>query len=1022
MNEDFDMSSDSTLHAALLHLPIVTTILSVLFATILFTRYRRHGGGKHLLWWGIGMVTYGIGTMTEASTTLFGWNPIVFKFWYVAGAFLGGYPLAQGSIYLLMSPRFAKWSARIACTVIAVGAILVFLSPVNAALAEPHRLSGRVLEWQWLRAISPLLNLYSVAFLAGGAAISAFRYRRNPAASNRYAGNIAIAVGAILPAIGGTMTRFGVIEALYVTELAGLLLIYTGYRWCTAEPSPAVVPQRKAAMAAAVMTLLLFPMSVFADDAKPPKADPPATAATKVAAATADAPATDVPATDVPAAAKAETPMPSFFAETTVTATGTKRDVFEIATPVTVIRKETIEQKSPQNAADLLREQPGVDVNGVGPNQERPVIRGQRGLRVLFLENGLRLNNPRRQTDFGEMTGLVDLNSVSTIEVVRGPASVLYGTDAIGGVLNLISKDPSFIGSSNFGGFVEGHYSNTGQLASGSAGFNARFGALTFQLGGTKRQVSDYAAPSGQFGAIHLQNGTNVLDTGLHDNTLWGSASYAATERDRFQFRFNRYRADQTGFGYIPGNLYGVTEQAKVRILYPEQAFDRYLMSYFGAPQQSWADSTNIQLYYQRNKRQLANDIEIDIGPVGPGYPHSTVLANTLNHSDVRTFGLRTDAVKVLGNGRQIVTYGFEGTRDHSDNTDASLTTTIIRTPHGNFTSSSPDTLANAPNATNLSYGVFGQDEVSITSKFHMTAGLRYHNVQTEAIATPGWDVTGLGFSDRNVVGALTTTYQVTDYMNLLASYGRGFRAPNIIERLFNGPTPEGSGYQLLNPALKSETSNNFDLGLKYRRWDAFMEAVAFRNDISGGIIQAYLSPSEIAQLDAATQAAIKAGGGQFVVQDRNTERLRYQGVELALGIHSHYGLTFGGNYTWIDGNRTDSINPPTGDSYSKKMYGYLRYEPQTARYWLEVHSRHNGAVAANLDPNAPVPPVGRILPSFTVHGVGAGVRLPSAGFSSEVNVWVENLTNQLYAEFSNATFFRPEPGRTMKVSYRVKF
>jgi outer membrane receptor for ferrienterochelin and colicins len=304
-----------------------------------------------------------------------------------------------------------------------------------------------------------------------------------------------------------------------------------------------------------------------------------------------------------------------------------------------------------------------------------------------------------------------------------------------------------------------------------------------------------------------------------------------------------------------------------------------------------------------------------------------------------------------------------------------------------------------------------------------MTAGLRYHEVRTDAIATPGWDISGLNFSDRNVVGALTTTYQVTDYMNLLASYGRGFRAPNIVERLFNGLTPEGAGFQILNPALKSETSNNFDLGFKYRRWDAFMEAVAFRNDIRGGIIQAYLGPEEIAQLDPATQAAIKAGGAKFVVQDRNAERLRYQGVELALGWHSRSGVTLGGNYTRIDGSRIDSINPPTGDSYSNKTYVYARYEPQNTRYWMEYHVRHNGAAAVNLDPNQPIPAVGLTLPSFTVQGAGVGVRLfQTAGVGSEVTLWVENLTNQLYAEFSNATFFRPEAGRTAKVNYRITF
>ena len=104
-----------------------------------------------------------------------------------------------------------------------------------------------------------------------------------------------------------------------------------------------------------------------------------------------------------------------------------------------------IERLAADNAADLLREQPGVDVNGVGPNQARPVIRGQRGLRVLFLEDGLRLNNARRQTDFGEISGLIDVGSVRAVEVVRGPASALYGADGLAGSVTFITKDPSDI-------------------------------------------------------------------------------------------------------------------------------------------------------------------------------------------------------------------------------------------------------------------------------------------------------------------------------------------------------------------------------------------------------------------------------------------------------------------------------------------------------------------------------------------------------------------------------------------------
>ncbi len=237
------MDTFSSLHSTLLHLPILTTFFAAFFASHLFIRYRQKGGGPHLLWWGIGMVTYGIGTFTEAFTTLAGWNPFIFRCWYVAGAFLGGYPLAQGSIYLLMNRRFADWSARIVSAVIVIGSVFVFLTPLDPSLAEAHRLHGGVMVWSWIRLMTPFINLYAVAFLAGGAALSAWKFLRVPAARNRYLGNILIATGAILPAIGGTATRFGYVEVLYVTELVGLILIFAGYRKCVEAPKPAVVAE-----------------------------------------------------------------------------------------------------------------------------------------------------------------------------------------------------------------------------------------------------------------------------------------------------------------------------------------------------------------------------------------------------------------------------------------------------------------------------------------------------------------------------------------------------------------------------------------------------------------------------------------------------------------------------------------------------------------------------------------------------------------------------------------------------------
>src|SRR5204862_3331841 len=138
--------------------------------------------------------------------------------------------LAQGTVYLIMKRRTANVLATLLVAAIGIGAICVMLSPIDYSLVEPHRLSGKVLGWHWVRMISPFINTYAATFLIGGAIASAARYRSQPEKRNKYVGNIFIAIGAILPGIGGTFTRFGHVEVLYVTEFIGLLLIFAGYR------------------------------------------------------------------------------------------------------------------------------------------------------------------------------------------------------------------------------------------------------------------------------------------------------------------------------------------------------------------------------------------------------------------------------------------------------------------------------------------------------------------------------------------------------------------------------------------------------------------------------------------------------------------------------------------------------------------------------------------------------------------------------------------------------------------------
>lgn len=176
----------------------------------------------------LGVITYGLGTLTESINTLAGWHVVNFKAWYILGALLGGAPLAQGTVYLLLGRKTGHILTSILVAAVAIGGFFVILSPVNYELVGP-RLTGKVLEWTWVRMFSPFINLYAVIFLVGGAIYSAVKYAQQKDGYARMLGNIWIAIGAILPGIGGTFTRFGHVEVLYVTELLGLLFIMTGY-------------------------------------------------------------------------------------------------------------------------------------------------------------------------------------------------------------------------------------------------------------------------------------------------------------------------------------------------------------------------------------------------------------------------------------------------------------------------------------------------------------------------------------------------------------------------------------------------------------------------------------------------------------------------------------------------------------------------------------------------------------------------------------------------------------------------
>lgn len=214
-------------------LPFTSCIVSLVFAVLVLRRYRSRGG-THLLLWGIGMVFYGIGGFCEAYYGAFGWNALIYRLWYLLGAILVAAWLGQGTVYLLARRKWAH-ALMIVLTLGSVyGLIRVFTAQLDpnlmtTSLHTGTELSGHAIVTPGVRVLTPFFNLYGTVTLVGGAAWSSWIFWRKRILLHRTIGNILIAAGAMLPAFGGTFSRFGIPNALYLGELLGAVLMFAGF-------------------------------------------------------------------------------------------------------------------------------------------------------------------------------------------------------------------------------------------------------------------------------------------------------------------------------------------------------------------------------------------------------------------------------------------------------------------------------------------------------------------------------------------------------------------------------------------------------------------------------------------------------------------------------------------------------------------------------------------------------------------------------------------------------------------------
>lgn len=681
--------------------------------------------------------------------------------------------------------------------------------------------------------------------------------------------------------------------------------------------------------------------------------------------------------------------------EITVTATRTETTVFDTPKPVSVILQKNIKEKAPNNLSELLPEMPGTDMVGVGANQSRPIIRGLRGQRILLLSDGIRLSNSRRTQTFGEIPSLIDISATERIEVVRGPASVLYGSEAIGGVINIISQVPDYNRSgSSISGSLGLRYDSGAEQSKVSSAIRGNFKNLGFMLSGAYQNAGSYFAPAGSFGDITLQRDTELLDSGVKDNNLNLFLGYRIAQNHDLSFKYERYEARDTGFGYIDPVEYSPGDPT-IQLLYPKQNYNKVTLKYENHSLQFvLADRLSLIGYYFNNKRDFNTNITI------PFYPGAGMKIQSNNFTDVGTLGLRAEMTKVLFN-THILTYGFDLYQDSSENTDVNVTEMF------GFGPAFPriDEIPKVPNAIFRSAGLFLQDQINLFSRTSLLLGLRYQNVYAQTRETQGVSEPEFKSQDDTLVGAANIIFGLTDDLNLIFSLGRGFRSPNLPERFFQGVTPDGRGFQIRNLNLKSETSLNMDFGLRWRWQNLYIESSIFRNMIYGGI--------QIAPTGNNFSSLIE-------YQNVNVDKLRLQGAEFLGQYEFNFGLSLIASFSTIATKNLTNPELMNADTYGSRMNLNLRYTFPKNIVWMEYHLRHNGD---RKDIDLGNNPIGSIIPGFTVHTLRMGLNLfQNSSFPQQIGIIFGNLSNTLYSEFSNASFFRPAPRRHIMMTWSTRF
>ncbi len=665
--------------------------------------------------------------------------------------------------------------------------------------------------------------------------------------------------------------------------------------------------------------------------------------------------------------------------------------------PIVAISHDYLVRNLSTNIIDAIAKVPGVNALTTGPNVSKPFIRGLGYNRILTLYDGVRQEGQQ----WGDEHGIeVDQYGIEKVEVIKGPASLSYGSDALAGVVNLIPYQP--VPEGKVQGEIVGDYQANNGMYGGSA-----------MLGGTKNgfewmgRISHKAAANYQnnidgrvYNTAFRETDAN-LSAGLHRK--WGYSHIGLSLYDDLQEIPDGSR-DSTSRRFTKQ----ISEADTIRPIVSDDELKSYTI-------------TPLHQHVQHYRVYSANNFTLGSGRLAVNLSYQRSVRREFSHP------VLTD---IPGLYLQLNTYSYDLKYYFPEFSGWNLSTGVNGMYQHNTVTSGTEFII--PNYHQFDAGPFALIKKTF-AKLDIAGGVRFdvRSFTNSALYTKPNPVTGFDmpvsgadtvgadkpFSDYNHTfsgwsGSLGLTYNFTEKLSVKANISRGYRAPNISEISANGVHPGTNIYQIGNPDFKPEFSVQEDIGFTYSSRYAVMTISLFNNDISNYIFN---------------QRLLSVNGGDSVLVAGN-QTYKFQqgkanlyGGEISLDIHPIKPLHFENSLSVVYG-RNKGIDPKLQSDSNK----YVPFIPplhgtSELRYDFEAKRHHivNGFVKVQvayyakqdqvyLTDNTETP-----TPGYTLFnaGVGAGITNKKGQTLFNLSVFGNNLFDVAYQDhLSRLKYFEPYP------------